>query len=134
MRDRAIGPLRLTLAVPYLVFFMEPTRWVAMIVVAAASFGYSAALPLQDRLVRTVDRTISGQAMGLQSQGMMIWQSIGAVTAGAVATVLPAGQAMTVMAGLSVVVTIALTPSLRRSAPDRARAVVTPSDPATVEP
>lgn len=134
VRDRAIGPLRLTLAVPYVVFALEPPHWVAMAVVAVASFGYSAALPLQDRLIRSVDRSISGQAMGLQSQGMMIWQSLGAVMAGAVATVLAPGTAMAVMAALSVLVTIALTPSLRRSAPGRASEPVAPVGPVTVEP
>ena len=65
-RDRSIEPLRLLLAVPYLLF-LSPLRRVAIAVPLAflASAGYAASLPLQDRLIRHTDDAIQGQVLGL---------------------------------------------------------------------
>lgn len=51
---------------------------------------------------------------------MLIGQSVGAVAGGLLATWLETATAMAVLATLSVVVTVALTPGLRRSADRRA--------------
>jgi hypothetical protein len=116
-RDRIIEPLRLLLAVPYLLFFLTPPAAVAIPLGFLASTGYAASLPLQDRLVRHTDEAIQGQALGLHVNGMMIWQAIGALIAGAGASVLPPAAAMGAMAAASTVVTLLLVPGLRRSAP-----------------
>jgi membrane protein implicated in regulation of membrane protease activity len=49
--------------------------------------------------------------------GMMRWQAIGALIAGAVASVAPPAIAMGTMAAASTVVTLLLVPGLCRSAP-----------------
>jgi membrane protein implicated in regulation of membrane protease activity len=49
--------------------------------------------------------------------GMLIWQAIGALIAGAVASFLPPTAAMGTMAVASTAVTLLLVPGLRRSAP-----------------
>jgi predicted MFS family arabinose efflux permease len=51
-RDRFIGPLRLLLALPYLLFFLAPPVAIAVPLGFLASAGYAASLPLQDRLIR----------------------------------------------------------------------------------
>jgi hypothetical protein len=119
VRDRCIGPLRLLLAVPYRVFLPGPPAELA--VVPGASAGYSAALPLTDRLVSGTDDAIHGQVMGLYSQGMLAWQAIGALIAGGVAAWVPPGRAIGVMAVGSVAVTLLLVPGLRRSRPGEER-------------
>ena len=116
-RDRSIGPLRLLLAVPYLVFFLAPPVPVAVPLGFLASAGYAASLPLQDRLIRHTDDAIQGQALGLHVNGMMLWQAIGALLAGAAASWLPPAAAMGTMAAASTAVTLLLVPGLRRSAP-----------------
>ena len=61
-----------------------------------------------------------GQVFGLQSTGLMAGQAMGALIGGSVASAIGVGsaaaaQAMGVMAALSVAVSIALIPGLRRS-------------------
>ena len=118
-RDRSIGPLRLLLAVPYLVFFLSPPVLVAIPLGFAASAGYAASLPLQDRLIRTTSDEIRGQVLGLHVNGMLTWQAIGALVAGTVASWLSPATAMGTMAAASTVITLLLVPGLRRSAPGR---------------
>lgn len=129
LRDRLIGPLRLLLAVPYLAFFLVPSLPVAAALAFVASAGYSASLPLQERLVTHTDAAARGQVFGLQGTGLMVGQAVGALLGGAAASALGVGpdaaaRAMGVMAVASVVVSVALTPGLRRSRPG---AVVTPA-------
>lgn len=116
-RDRLIEPLRLLLATPYLLFFLGPPTGVAAPLGFLAAVGYAASLPLQDRLIRHTDDAIQGQALGLHSNGMLVWQALGAIIAGAVASFLPATAAMGVMAVASTAVTVLLVRGLRRSAP-----------------
>ena len=52
----------------------------------------------------------------LHMNGMMLWQAIGALIAGAVASCLPPAAAMGTMAVASTAVTLQLVPGLRRSA------------------
>ena len=123
VRDRLIGPLRLLLAVPYLAFFVVPSLPLAAALAFVASAGYSASLPLQERLVTHTDAEARGQVFGLQGTGLMVGQAVGALLGGVVASALGVGpdaaaRAMGVMAVASVVVSVALTPGLRRSRPD----------------
>jgi predicted MFS family arabinose efflux permease len=116
-RDRIIEPLRLLLAVPYLLFFLTPPPAVAVPIGFLAAAGYAASLPLQDRLIRNTDDAVQGQVLGLHMNGMMLWQAIGALIAGTVASFVPPATAMGAMAAASTAVTLLLVPGLRRSAP-----------------
>jgi hypothetical protein len=55
----------------------------------------------------------------------MLWQAIGALIAGAVASWLPPAVAMGTMAAASTAVTLLLVPGLRRSAPSAQMAPAT---------
>ena len=116
-RDRFIEPLRLLLALPYLFFFFAPPVAIAVPLGFLASIGYAASLPLQDRLIRNTDDAIQGQVLGLHANGVMIWQAIGALIAGAAASWLTPAAAIGTMAAASTAVTLLLVPGLRRSAP-----------------
>jgi predicted MFS family arabinose efflux permease len=136
VRDRLIGPLRLLLAVPYLAFFLVPSLPYAAALAFVASVGYSASLPLQERLVSHTDGQARGQVFGLQGTGLMVGQAVGALLGGAVASALGVGpvaaaHAMGAMAVASVVVSIALTPSLRRSRPGAPVLETAPAEGAT---
>jgi predicted MFS family arabinose efflux permease len=120
-RDRLIEPLRLLLAVPYLLFFPSPPPAVAVPFGFAAAAGYAASLPLQDRLIRNTDDAIQGQVLGLHMNGMMVGQAIGALVAGAIASWIPPTDAMATMAAASTAVTLLLIPGLRRSRPAAVR-------------
>lgn len=115
VRDRLIEPLRLLLAVPYLALLLSPPPVVVALLAFAASVGYGASLPLQDRLLRHTDEESTGQALGLYSQGMMVWQALGAAIAGALATYLSPARAMGLVAVGSVAVTLMLVRGLQRS-------------------
>lgn len=115
-RDRFIEPLRLLLALPYLLFFLTPPAAVAVPVGFFAATGYAASLPLQDRLIRHTDDAIQGQVLGLHMNGMMTWQAIGALVAGAAASRFAPAAAMGTMAAASTAVTLLLVPGLSRSA------------------
>lgn len=120
VRDRLIGPLRLLLAAPYLAFPLVPAVPAAAALAFVASVGYSASLPLQERLVDRTDAGARGQVFGLNGTGLMVGQALGALLGGLVAQLLGVGpqaaaQAMALMALASVAATVVLTPGLRRS-------------------
>ncbi len=124
LRDRLIRPLRYLLAVPYLAMVLTPVNVLAAVVAVVASVGYCAHLPLQERLIRVTAADQRGQVFGLYSTGLMVGQALGAVIAGALAGWLGhgrdgVGQTMAVLAVASVLVTLALTHGLARSAPGR---------------
>jgi MFS family permease len=110
------SPLRLLLAAPYLVFVLRPPFAVAVLAVGLASYGYSASLLLQDRLVAVTPHEIQGQALGLASAGTQTMQAVGAALTGAIAQWLSVPLTMTVTAVASVAVTLVLTPGLRQPA------------------
>jgi predicted MFS family arabinose efflux permease len=112
-RQRLGAPLRLLLAAPYLVFLLHPPLPVAVAAVVLASIGYSASLLLQERLMAITPDEMSGQALGLQSSGVLTMQGVGAALAGAVAQLTSPSTAMAVMAAASVAVTLGLAPGLR---------------------
>ncbi|MYW68611.1 MFS transporter [Streptomyces sp. SID8379] len=112
-RARLAAPLRLLLAVPYLVFAARPPLPLALCAVALASIGFSAGLLLQERLVSLTPDELSGHALGLHTAGMLTMQGVGAVLAGALAQVTSPAAAMVVFAVMSVGVTSVLGPGLR---------------------
>lgn len=118
-RDRLIEPLRLLLAVPWLLLWFSPPLVVVLAAGFVSAMGYAASLPLQDRLLRATGEESRGQTFGLAMNGMMIGQSGGAIVAGVLASYVATPVAMGILATASVTVTLALTPALRRSAPER---------------
>ncbi|MBN6056771.1 MFS transporter, partial [Nonomuraea sp. RK-328] len=117
-RERLAAPLRLLLAVPYLIFFLRPAPALAAVAVTVASAGYAASLMLQERLIALTPPHTRGQALGLNSSGVMTMQGVGAALAGTLAQHASPALAMSMMAAASVLVTLCLAPGLR---PDPAR-------------
>jgi hypothetical protein len=118
-RDQLIEPLRLVLAVPWLLLWLSPPIGVVLAVGFVSAMGYAASLPLQDRLLRAASDESHGQTFGLAMNGLMVGQSAGAIVAGVLASFVSTPVAMGILATASLTVTVALTPGLRRSAPDR---------------
>jgi predicted MFS family arabinose efflux permease len=116
-RDRIIEPLRMLLALPYLGFLFSPSLTIALVLGFVASAGYSASLPLQERLVGVAGPETRGQAFGLYSTGLMAGQAIGATIGGVLASRIGATHAVGTLAVASACITAALAPGLRRSAP-----------------
>lgn len=116
VRDRAIGPLRLLLSVPYLLLFLDPPLGVVLAVGFCSAIGYTASLPLQDRLLHLTGEERRGQVFGLAMNGLMIGQAAGAILAGLLVVWLPVHTTMGVLAVASTVVTLALSRGLSRSA------------------
>ncbi|GAA3484562.1 MFS transporter [Streptomyces yanii] len=114
-RGRLAIPMLLLLAVPYLFFAARPALPLAFALAALASVGFSASLLLQERLMALTPDEITGQALGLHSSGMLTMQGVAAALAGAVAQRTSPGTAMTVMAGASLAVTLALAAAGRRT-------------------
>ena len=111
-RRRLSTPLRLLLAAPYLLFALHPALPFAVMAAAVASIGYAAGLLLQEQLMALTPDALRGQALGLHSSGMLAMQAAGAAVAGTVAEHTSPGTAMTVMAVVSLVVTLVLAPRL----------------------
>ncbi|MEO3930073.1 MFS transporter [Micromonosporaceae bacterium B7E4] len=118
-RQRLVTPLQLSLGVPYLLFALPIPLPVAALAVAVASAGFGGGVLLQQRLVDLTPAQMRGQALGLHSSGMLTMQAVAATLAGTVAQYLPVGAAMTVMATLSLLVTLLLRPGLRAPADAR---------------
>ena len=132
VRDRLVNPLRFLLAVPFLAFWWQPSIWVAMALGLVAAIGYADSLPLQERLVAHTPGDSLGQALGLRAAGLGAGQAVGALLAGTTADLMgvgseAAGHAMAVMAALSLLVSLALVPGLRRSRSPGVPATATPA-------
>lgn len=122
IRERLVEPLRLLLAVPYLVFALAPGVPLACLLAFVASAGFAASLPLQERLLTHTPATQRGQVLGLNSTGLMVMQGLGAVLGGTIAECIGRGTTgvgwtISTLAVLSLIVTITLTPGLRRTHP-----------------
>ncbi|MGP3973226.1 MFS transporter [Streptomyces sp. 8N114] len=113
-RKRLAVPMLVLLASPYLLFVLHPSLSSAAGLVALASIGFGASLLLQERLMELTPEELSGHALGLHASGMLAMQGVGAALAGAVAERTSPATAMTVIAGLSLIVTLSLAPGLHR--------------------
>ncbi|MCM3299186.1 hypothetical protein [Streptomyces pseudogriseolus] len=114
-RRRSAFPLRLLLAVPYLLFALHPPTPVAAVAVFVASAGFAATLPLQERLLALTPEQVRGQVQGVESAGRMTWQGIGAAVAGATAQVFSPTVTITGLAAVSVCVTVLSRPYVNRA-------------------
>ncbi|WP_280723413.1 MFS transporter [Kitasatospora sp. MAA4] len=112
-RARLATPLRLLLALPYLVFAFHPVLPLAVAAALLASVGYGASLVLQERLMALTPDELSGHALGLHTSGMLAVQGVAAALAGALAQYTSPARAMVLLAAASGTVTLALTPGLR---------------------
>lgn len=123
-RTWLVEPLRFLLAAPYILFFLHPALAPAAALGFLASAGYSASLPLQERLISHTSPDVRGQVLGLNSTGLLAMQGIGAVLAGLLTQRLHGGPAAAstaigLMGCASLTVTVALIPGLRRTRPGR---------------
>lgn len=116
-RHRCAFALRLLLAVPYLLFAVHPPTPVVAVAVFVAGAGFAATLPLQEQLLALTPDQVRGQVQGVESAGRMTWQGIGAAIAGGIAQHLTPGTAITVMAAVSVAITVVSRPSIVRARP-----------------
>lgn len=88
-----------------------------------AAIGYAAALPLQERLVVSIDLATKGQAFGLLSTGTMVGRAAGALLLGGIANIVGAATAMTIAAVLAIATSLLLMPALRGTMPADDKAV-----------
>ncbi|WP_369170072.1 MFS transporter [Streptomyces sp. R28] len=109
-------PLLVLLALPYLFFALRPTLPWAAVAAAVASVGFGASLVQQERLMALTPDELSGHALGLHGSGMLTMQGVSAALAGSVAQLTSPATAMTVMAVVSLAVTLALTVASLRHA------------------
>ncbi len=115
-RRRSNTALRVLLAAPVLLFALEPSVPVAMVLVAVATVGYGASLAQQEWLVALTPPEWQGQVLGVESAARMTTQGLCAALAGGLADAVGPGTAMAVLASASLVVSLALGPGLRRAA------------------
>lgn len=123
-RERLGAPLRLLLALPYLVFAWQPSAPLAAAAATVASIGFASSLLLQESLIALTPDDIQGQALGLDTSGRLTLQGVAAALAGALAQYTSAATAITLMAAASLAVTLTLAPGLR---PERITAALVPA-------
>ncbi|WP_037669820.1 MFS transporter [Streptomyces griseus] len=117
VRSRLTVPLLLLLATPYTFFALHPQTPVAAMCAALASVGFGASLVQQERLVALTPAELSGHSLGLESSGRLTMQGVSAALAGSVAQLTSPATGVTVMALLSIAVTVTLTAVGRRGVP-----------------
>ncbi|MCU7826623.1 hypothetical protein [Kitasatospora sp. DSM 101779] len=115
VRRRLAFPLRLLLAVPFLLFALRPPTALLVMAVFAAGAGFSATLPLQEQVLALTPERVRGQVQGVESAGRTTCQGIGAALAGGVAQLLGTATAITVLAAASVTVTVLSRPAVARA-------------------
>lgn len=113
-RTRLATPLRLLLAMPYLFFALEPGLLWAALVACVASIGFSGSLVQLERLLSLTPDKLAGHTLGLHSAGMLTMQGVSAALAGAVAELTSPAMAMTILAVMSISVTLSLDAAGRR--------------------
>ncbi|MGY1437555.1 MFS transporter [Streptomyces reniochalinae] len=117
-RRRLPVPMLALLASPFLLFALRPPLPLAAGLVTLATVGFAASLLLQEQLLELTPENLSGHALGLHASGMLAMQGVGATLAGAVAERTSPATAMTLIAALSLTVTLSLarglTPAGRR--------------------
>lgn len=116
-RRRCAFGLRVLLAAPVIVYAAHPPTVIAAGAMLVAGVGFSATLPLQERLLDLTPDSIRGQVQGVESAGRMTWQGIGAVIGGSVALLVTPATAIGLLAALSLVITVATRPAVERSRP-----------------
>ena len=114
-RRRWSTPLRVLLAAAFVPFALPLPLAVAALLAALGSAGYGASLLQQEQLVALAPADVRGQALGVEGSARMTAQGLCAVLAGALADVVGAGPAITVLAVSSLAVTASLAPALRRA-------------------
>ncbi|WP_081240101.1 MFS transporter [Streptomyces viridosporus] len=114
-RRRCAFALRLLLAAPYLLFALHPPLPVATAAVFVSGAGFAATLPLQERLLALTPDAVRGQVQGVESAGRMTWQGIGAALAGGIAQYLTPGTTITVLAAVSLTLTVLSRPFVART-------------------
>ena len=114
-RRRFGTPLRVLLAAAFVPFVLPLPLAVAALLAALGSAGYGASLLQQEQLVALAPEDVRGQALGVEGSARMTAQGLCAVLAGALADVVGAGVAITVLATASLAVTAALVPALARA-------------------
>ena len=102
---------------------LHPPIVLAALLGGLAAIGYAAALPLQERLVVSIDLATKGQAFGLLSTGTMVGQAAGALLIGGIADVVEAAAAMTIAPVLAIITSLILMPALRGTMPSEDEAV-----------
>jgi predicted MFS family arabinose efflux permease len=115
-RTKSAAWLRLWLALPFLVFVIQPGVGLAAILAGAASLGFAATLAQQELLVKLTPPSLAGQVLGVDSAARITCQGLGALFAGVVAEIVAVGNAIALLALGSVLVSFALTPALTRLA------------------
>ena len=114
-RRRWSTPLRVLLAAAFVPFVLPLPLPVAALLAALGSAGYGASLLQQEQLVVLAPEDVRGQALGVEGSARMTAQGLCAVLAGALADVVGAGVAITVLAVSSLAVTAVLAPALVRA-------------------
>lgn len=115
-RRRSATWLRLVLALPFLGFVWHPGIPLAAALAGVACTGYAATLGQQELLVALTPAHLSGQVLGAESAARVTCQGLAAVLAGGLAELTPPGAAIALLAVGSLLVSLALTPGLRRAA------------------
>ncbi|MFC8718834.1 MFS transporter [Kitasatospora sp. NPDC057198] len=121
-RARLAFGLRLLLAAPFLLLAARPPVWAAALAVGVAGVGFAATLPLQERLLALTPDAARGQVQGVESAGRIAGQGVGAALAGALAQWVEVRWAIGALAGVSLLVTAASRPAVRREGRAAARA------------
>ena len=106
--------LLVLLAAPFLAFLWHPEVPLAALLTGTACIGYAATLGQQELLVRVTPPSLSGQVLGAEAAARVTCQGLGAAVAGGLAEVLPAGPSIALLALVSLVVSVGLTPALLR--------------------
>ena len=114
-RRRSAFGLRFLLAAPYLLFAVQPSILVTAVAVFVASAGYAATLPLQEQLLELTPDAVRGQVQGVESAGRMTWQGVGAAIAGGLAQYLTTAVTITLLAAISLAITIVSRPFVARA-------------------
>jgi predicted MFS family arabinose efflux permease len=115
-RRKSAAWLRLWVAVPFLVFVLQPAATPAAILAGTACLGYAASLAQQELLVKLTPPFLAGQLLGVDSAARVTCQGLGALLAGAVAETVAVGHSIALLALGSVLVSAALTAALTRAA------------------
>lgn len=116
-REQLAFPLALLVGLPLMTWALAPPYAAVVTLGVVCGLGFAYQVGLQRRFAESLPEPDQGLGFGLLSSGLMGGQGLGPVVAGALATALGPGVAISAMGGVAVLAVLALHRTLRPDAP-----------------
>ncbi|MFF3225265.1 MFS transporter [Nocardia suismassiliense] len=108
--------------VPVLSFWFQPSFAIVAPILLLSGMGFAYHLGLDRLLIKVTPEQLRSRALAVQTAGLMFWQGLGFVTAGALAQFAPASAVVSVSGAVGLLATVCLRPRTKDIQPSASTA------------